>query len=248
MAEGRHSFIAFYPSDWLAGTARMARMHRSVYFDICCYIWDMNEPCPRTELPLMLGDIPDWERYVDDLVASKKLIKNRDGSLSNAKAHAEARKAFDLWQRKSIGGKAGAEKTNNPKDKDTAPVESPAGTPDGSSPKTAGSPVAELELEPDYKEEKESTAAALKKPAKAYKFEGDVIRLTPKDYDNWATIYSAIPDIRAELTSLDAWLSVEPDRQKKWFQTVSGALNKKHQTIRQERMDRPRPYDGPAIC
>ncbi len=155
MAEGRHSFIAFYPSDWLAGTARMARMHRSVYFDICCYIWDTNEPCPKSELPLMFGDIDGWERYVDDLVTAKKLTRNRDGSLSNAKAHAEARKAFDLWEKKSKGGKVGAEKTNNPKEKRKAPDRTPADTPGGSSPKMAGSPAAEPEPEPEPDSEEE---------------------------------------------------------------------------------------------
>jgi hypothetical protein len=73
MANGRHSYVAFYPSDWLAGVARMSRKHRSVYFDVCCYNWDQNRPCPEAHLAVMLGDMKDWRVIVDELVAIGKL-------------------------------------------------------------------------------------------------------------------------------------------------------------------------------
>lgn len=126
MSHGRHSYIAFYASDWLAGTARMTRLHKSVYFDICSYIWDQAKPCPETELPLMLGDLPDWEKYVNDLILAGKLDRDSDGSLTNSRAMDEAQKAFDLWEKKSKGGKRGAAKTNTPA---STPVESPDDTP-----------------------------------------------------------------------------------------------------------------------
>lgn len=105
MSVGRHSYVPFYASDWLAGTARMTRLHKSVYFDICCYIWDKAEACPEAELPLMLGDLPNWRELVEDLVRSRKLTRTADSTLTNDRALSEARQAFDLWQRKSAGGK-----------------------------------------------------------------------------------------------------------------------------------------------
>lgn len=132
----------------------MSRMHRSVYFDICCYIWDTNEPCPRTELPLMLGDMEDWTRFVDDLVLSGKLTRNRNGSLSNSKAHAEAKRAFELWEKKSKGGKVGAKKTNNNKAIVIDADDTHDDTPDVSSPKMVGTPAAEPEPEPEPELEK----------------------------------------------------------------------------------------------
>lgn len=122
MSQDRHSFIAFYPSDWLGGTARMTRLHRSVYFDVCLYIWDKAEPCPATELPLMLGDIANWRDLIEDLLAAGKLVRSADGSLVNEKALAEGRKAYELWLKKSQGGKDGAEKTNRIKGKTGSPV------------------------------------------------------------------------------------------------------------------------------
>jgi hypothetical protein len=163
MAINRHSFVAFYPSDWLGGTARMTRMHKSIYFDVCCYIWDQNRPCPPAELPLMLGDLPDWRSYVEDLVAAGKLIRNDDGSLTNPKAAEEAEKAFSLWERKSAGGKRGAAKTNTPAGSADG---SPAGSGGGSSQKTAGSADAEPEPEPEpeLELEEDDVDAGVRKP------------------------------------------------------------------------------------
>ena len=152
MATGRHSYVRFFPSDWLGGTARMTRMHRSVYFDVCCYIWDTAEPCPATELPLMLGDIPNWRDLVEDLVVARKLRRLDDGSLVNPKAMEEAELAFELWSKKSKGGKNGADKTNQKRaagSPDGTPDSTPDGTGDGSKPKTSGTPVAEPEPEPE---------------------------------------------------------------------------------------------------
>jgi hypothetical protein len=104
MSEGRHSYVKFYPSDWLGGTARMNRTVRSVYHDVCVYIWDKAEPCPRAELVLMLSDLPDWEAIVQQLVDAKKLFWTDEG-LSNRKAIAVAVDARDQWEKKSAGGK-----------------------------------------------------------------------------------------------------------------------------------------------
>jgi hypothetical protein len=161
MAINRHSYVGFYPSDWLAGTARMTRLHKSVYFDVCCYIWDQNRPCPASELPLMLGDLPGWRDYVNDLVEAGKLTRAEDGSLSNERAAQEAEKAFDLWTRKSSGGRKGAAKTNTPAG---SPDKTPASTPGGSSPKKAGSPDAEPEPEPEPEIEGVGVAGAGAKP------------------------------------------------------------------------------------
>ena len=110
VAEGRHSYVPFYPSDWLGGTARLPRLHKSVFFDICCYIWDHAKPCPDVEAEVMVSDLKNGSKIIDDLVKMGKLSRGMDGSLSNTKALAEAEKAFALWEAKSKGGKGGAEK------------------------------------------------------------------------------------------------------------------------------------------
>jgi hypothetical protein len=70
-----------------------------------------------------------------------------------------------------------------------------------------------------------------------YPFDGRIVRLSKADLENWQRTYHAIPDIPAELTSLDAWLTDQPaEKQRKWFHTVAGALNRKHQEILTERV------------
>lgn len=105
MANGRHSFVAFYPSDWLAGTMRMDRLHRSVYFDICCYTWDTAKPVPALELAFMIADVPNGQEVVSNLIAMEKVERLDDGSVVNAKALVEAEKAFGAWRKMSEGGK-----------------------------------------------------------------------------------------------------------------------------------------------
>lgn len=66
---------------------------------------------------------------------------------------------------------------------------------------------------------------------KRYEFEGRTIRLNRRDFDQWSASYHAIPDLRAELQSLDDWLqgeTVPEAKRKNWFQTVSALLGKKH--------------------
>ena len=103
---GRHSFIQFYMSDWLAGTARMARPVRSVYFDVCCYNWDKAEPVPKAVLDLMLMDLDGMgDKIVDALVATGQLERRRNGSVFSRRAIAESLRALAAWEGKSQGGK-----------------------------------------------------------------------------------------------------------------------------------------------
>lgn len=55
-----------------------------------------------------------------------------------------------------------------------------------------------------------------------YAFEGQVIRLNEKDFDNWQKLFSNV-DLTAELTRLD--LEFTHDKPKNWFSTASAKLN-----------------------
>ncbi len=94
------------------------------------------------------------------------------------------------------------------------------------------------------KENPPTTEANLAPPAqpskppparKKYAFEGTVIRLTVDDFETWASTYHGIPDIKAELTAIDAWCATNwPDgskQRKGWFHRVSNMLNRKHQEV-----------------
>ncbi len=78
--------------------------------------------------------------------------------------------------------------------------------------------------------EEELVSAQEEEPAKdnvhpmvrKYAFDGQVIRLNEKDFDNWKALFSNI-DLTAELTRLD--LEFTHDKPKNWFSTASAKLN-----------------------
>jgi hypothetical protein len=73
-----------------------------------------------------------------------------------------------------------------------------------------------------------------------YAFFGRVIRLIPRDLENWRRTFYAVPDIMAELSALDLWLEDQSEaKRKKWFHTAFGALNRKHQEILERRQEPP---------
>src|SRR5262249_2503078 len=65
-------------------------------------------------------------------------------------------------------------------------------------------------------------------PEKSYAFVGKVIRLTTVDHETWRKRYHAIPDLDAELQSLDDFYA-RNNVGKEWFHRCSTALGKKHQ-------------------
>ncbi len=87
-----------------------------------------------------------------------------------------------------------------------------------------------------------------------YVFAGKVIRLIGKDFTEWSKRYHAIPDISAELKSLDAWyVHQDPQHGKGWFHRAQRSLNDKHQRLLAEqaakahqREDEARRSDG--VC
>ena len=123
--KSRHSYVPFYMADWMAGTSRMPRLIKAVYFDLCLYTWDTARKVPKAELVLMLADLApgQGDQIIDALVDSGKLQRDEDtGAVWSHRALAEAEKAFDLWQRKSKGGKSKAALDAEQKDSKRPPA------------------------------------------------------------------------------------------------------------------------------
>lgn len=83
-------------------------------------------------------------------------------------------------------------------------------------------------------EERKKEVGAADAASGHYAFAGSVIHLTEFDMARWRKAYSAIPDIEAELTSIDAWFVANPPKLGKWFHAASGMLNRKHQELTKE--------------
>lgn len=108
MANERHSYVELYPSDWMAGTAYMPPMVEWLYLQVCLYNWDKREPVPPSQAALRFSRSPTWQADLDMLIDAGKVIKTAGGGLFVERAMVAANKAYDLWDRKSRGGKGRA--------------------------------------------------------------------------------------------------------------------------------------------
>ncbi len=106
MATDRHSYVEFYPSDWMAGTAYMPVAAEWLYLQICLYNWDKREPVPKAQAALRFSRSPSWEGDLAMLIDAGKVIRTEGGGLFVERALVAANKAYDLWERKSRGGRA----------------------------------------------------------------------------------------------------------------------------------------------
>ncbi len=79
------------------------------------------------------------------------------------------------------------------------------------------------------KEDKEKKGGEDAPPRQDYVFEGRVIKLVKKDYDEWKRLFPNVPDFDLELWYADAYYSQHPPPKGKWFFAVMKWLKKEHQ-------------------
>lgn len=101
----RHSYIQFYPSDWLAGMSFVHPLTEWLYLQICLYNWDKAASMPEGEMKLRFARCDDWETRLSELIDAGKVKRARNRSIYVDRAMAEAKRSFDLWKKKSEGGK-----------------------------------------------------------------------------------------------------------------------------------------------
>lgn len=226
MCEIKH--VDFYASDWLGGTAGLTLEQRGFFITACAAIYDNGGPVERAYLKQLCGvHGHTFNAILDKLLKLGKLVEI-GGKIGQKRAQKELKKASNRVQKwlknvdKSENSKAYA---------DRAGGNARALPPTTNHQRESGSSTESLEP----KEESAKTAQApffAEPPPVGYAFEGRVIRLTQKDLNLWRRAYSAIPDIEAELQSLDDFYYEQPpDERKRWFIRCSRALGKFHQRL-----------------
>ena len=80
---------------------------------------------------------------------------------------------------------------------------------------------------PPYLSKKESKKEGAGAP-RQYAFEGEVIRLKSANLETWRSRFKNVPNLEAELTSYDAYLSDQPEEERKrWFHRTPAWLARK---------------------
>lgn len=226
MCEIKH--VDFYAGDWLAGTASLTLEERGLYITACAEIYNRGEPVERDRLQRACGvHGRTFNAILKRLLGLGKLTEC-DGKIGQKRAENElkkARKRAEKWLKNLHNGAKSS--TYASRAEGNARVLPPTTN------HQEESGLSTESLEP--KEESAKTAQApfaAVPPTVGYAFEGRVIRLTQKDLNLWRRAYSAIPDIEAELQSLDDFYYEQPpDERKRWFIRCSRALDKFHQRL-----------------
>ncbi len=216
--------IRFYADDWLSGTTELTLEEEAAFLRICALTYSKGRPIPDNDHWLAgqcRVSVRRWRSLKARLVAVGKvqveggLILQRRCRIEMEKAQSFARKQAENARSRrgnnEVGG-ANSLKDNRPDLANADARSMPA--------RASPNPIPYLE---------EDSSSPRPMNGHDYAFVGRVIRLTPADLARWRKSYCNIPDIGAELQSLDDWCAEKRIPGDKWFHVVSGSLAKKHQ-------------------
>jgi uncharacterized protein YdaU (DUF1376 family) len=219
-------WMPLYVDDYMGATQRLTCEQHGAYLLLIMDYW-RNGPPPDDDDVLMQIVRLDRARWRKHRPVLAKLFQIEGGEWRHKRVDAELDRGRQVIEQKREAGRRSAEarkasKTGNGRSTGVATDVEQACQREGNQPQPQPQPQLQ-------KGEEEGENSPL--PHRALAFSGRVIRLNRRDFDQWATTYHAIPDLRAELTALDDWLreSADPQTHKRWFHVVSGALSKKHQ-------------------
>lgn len=224
--------LPLFVDDYEAATAHLTVEEDGAYIRLLRLCWRT----PRCSIPddadwimrRMRVDRTTYERLVVPIIAEffkrargriyqKRLMQEFDYAVSAKRAKSEAGKKGGIAKAQKNNEKQSSKATNLPEAKgwqNASPQPQPHSNP----------------------------PTPLSDSGKVYAFEGQTIRLNQRDFDQWCASYHAIPDMRAELQSIDDWLqgeNVPAATRQKWFNPVSRMLSRKHE----ERMAAKRTED-----
>jgi hypothetical protein len=81
-----------------------------------------------------------------------------------------------------------------------------------------------------------------------YAFEGKIIKLNQKDFNNWQLAYPDL-NLRAECLQRDKWLQGQPlEEQKKWFITTSAYFIKQNEKRKRQNAELNEKYETEEEC
>jgi len=245
-----------YHGDALNGCMGLTLEQRGAYNTILDLLYDSDWAIgipdnDRWIAGHMNVSVRKWEAIKSALIGAGK-IDLVDGKISNSRYRKERENALKKSRVCSENGASGGRKSAETRRK---PAENCETGEANASDLLLYARAIELEARED-KKEKPVLGRTVDAGAKddepeqvRYAFFGKTVRLVQKDLDAWRKRYSAIPDIMAELGSLDDWFQRQPEaKRKNWFHTVSGSLNRKHQANLQAQDDSQEEWSFQGPC
>lgn len=215
--------IDFYPRDWISGTRELSDRARGVYIDLLARIYDLGRPLDYDERDLCryLG-YRDRRQLIPVIkeLADKGKIRIVDNLIVNDRAQREIAVAQERIAASKKGG-------SSPKPRKKGSRPGPERVLDAVLAPSQEGNIVEFQTHngnpsPSPSPSKESN----------YAFEGKVVRLTQRDFDQWRESYPGVVDLRAWLQSRDDYLATRPEPEREnWFHSTSKQLQKDNEMV-----------------
>ena len=209
-----------YPRDFVEGTIGLPFEIKTTYSFVLDLIYMQG------------GELPDDPRYISGLlgVSIRKWKSLRKALIEFGKIQVSGkyltnyRAVSELETLTKLQDKQRENRSRPNKNKD---LQSP--------------PINHTEPDTDIRKKEEERGATEAAPAtvlngsktNGYAFSGKIIKLNKLDFETWQTNYYGIPDLRAELTSMDDYYDGELQGKDRlgWFRRCSSVLSKRHQAM-----------------
>lgn len=238
--------IDFSPDEWIAGTVGLGNAERGLYITACALIYSRGGAVSVDHLRATCRDHGhSFKHQLKQLLELGKLSLN-EGQITSKRCSNELQNASKRLSNASQNGTRGNEIKKLRAD--TRSQERNANHQLSEKEERKGSEFkTDSELLPSTLTPLSTDTAPPSAPR--YAFEGEVIRLLPKDFNRWAKAFHAIPDLAAKLCALDAHYDetlIGKDRGH-WFVRCSNALRNDHNKLleaqRQQEAEDARDFD-----
>jgi len=209
-------YMRMYWADYDADTSHLTAMQHGIYLLLIKNYWQRGGPLPDDELRLSRiakVSLKDW-RHNEPTI--REFFQVREFLWHHTRVALELSRV----EAKSLKAKASALANAN---------------------RTLSKRSTDAERTPIYTEadtDKEKEEKIMPAKAGDYAFFGKTIKLAPRHFNEWHRLFKTIPDLEAELSTIDDWWQEQPeDKRSNWFLATKGMLNKRHQANLRERDD-----------
>lgn len=209
-------YMRMYWADYDADTSHLTTMQHGIYLLLIKNYWQRGGPLPDDELRLARiakVSLKDWRHNAPTI---REFFKVQDFLWHHTRIAAELSRV----EAKSLKAKAAAlANDKRTQSKRLADDERPL-----------------IYTEADTDTDKEKEEKVMPGKPGDYAFFGKTIKLVPRHFNEWKRLFKSIPDLEAELSTIDDWWQTQPeDKRTNWFLATKGMLNKRHQANLRER-------------
>lgn len=229
----------WYPAAFRADTMHLSAEQDGIYRRLLDHYMETRQPLPDNDAALARIAGITLDSYSHHLAIAKAFFTpTGDGFLRHKRCDAELDKQDGKTSSHSERGKKGAQKRwkNHPQkqDADSNCYASAIATP----------------MANDSRGEEKRGKKKKKEAGGSYVFSGEIIRLNQDDFDKFSKTFHTIPDMRAELATIDAKFSDDGmERSSKWYGKLTAWLRQKHEkNLAEAKIPKPRYTPMPSAA